>query len=260
MKSCGLRLATLAILLSGCQAPPGEEQASGTRAPLFDPMTRPSEDRGPLDLAPPAYRFGPRDQVEVRVRDHDEFGGEFEVERDGALLIPVIDRRLHVSGMTEPQVEEAVSRAVAAYVVGEPAVRVRLRGARSKFFYAFGAVAAQGRHPMSDEVLDLRDAILAVGNFAPSAAVRRVHLIRPDPEEPTYVVVDGRELLLGLTGLNVALEPGDIIYVPTTYYSLVNEVLGTVLGQLNRGIGADATYQYIEARLAQGPAAAGVGR
>lgn len=249
-----LALALALGLAGGCESVPGERVPVDSRITIHDPLPRPSdEDLGTVD-AVPVYRVGRKDRVEVLVRDHPEFGGLFEIDRHGKLEIPLIERDLTVDGLSIAQVEQLIASAVKPFLRGNPEVRLTVKEARSKFFYAFGAIGAPGRHPIGEDVIDLRDAIIQAGLLRPEAATNRVLVITPDPENPTHVVVNARTVLLGLTHENLRIRNGDILYVPTSTYSKINRILDEFLGEVGRGINVDATYQYLESRFRSGGA------
>ena len=60
----------------------------------------------------------------------------------------------------------------------------------------------------------MRDAIAAAGYFAEYKADQsRVGVITPDPARPTYVIVNGRDILMGEDKYNIIIKPGDVIFI-----------------------------------------------
>ena len=234
--------------------PPSRKRPIESALPHVGPMPRYSTDTDVRADLPAPYRIGRSDVLEVKVRDLDEFGGELEVDREGKVRLPTLDDDLVLEGMTVEQAERTVSDALAPFAVGPPKVRIKVKQAGSKFFYAYGAIAAQGRQPMGEEAISLRDALIRVGLFRPGAASWTTYIITPHPTDPTHVIVDARDLLLGKTAENIQIKPDDVIFVPTSAYSRYNQVLREMLFQFSQGVNADTMVQYIEKRLQPGSA------
>jgi polysaccharide export outer membrane protein len=67
--------------------------------------------------------------------------------------------------------------------------------------------------------------------FTHDADRTRVHVVRGSLQNPTVIVANYKDVLAGRQR-DVQLEPGDIIYVPTTKIATVSRVLDYVLPAL----------------------------
>lgn len=245
----------LAVFLAiGCYHPPGRQLPVDTALPHPDPLPRFAGAEAADPELPPEYRLGRGDTVRVTVDKHPEFSGDFKVDRDGGFEVPVAERRVRAEGRTVMEAESAVRDLIAPFTRAVPKVRVELTAAQSQFYYLYGAINSQGRFPMGEDVVDLRRAVIDAGLWAEGAAPWKTHIITPDPDEPTFVVVDARDVLYGKTRENIVIKPGDVIFVPTSAYSLFNRTLDEILNEVHRGASADLLYQYMEQRLSQGGA------
>lgn len=192
-----------------------------------------------------SYLIGIRDVVEVTVTDHIEFSGNFKVEEDGTIEIPTIFRRVRLSGLTARQAEGRICDALSDLVVGKSQARIKVLLSRSRHYYILGAVGRQGKYFMSLEDVTVRDALIAGNLWGRGAKRDLVYIITPDERNrPSYVTVDGESILMGSLRNDVILKPGDIVYVPTTLYFRINNVLDEIIGQTARAqeIEGDMVY------------------
>jgi len=160
------------------------------------------------------YKIGNGDSVQLAVTGHDELSGPATVDERGRIAIPSTDKVIAVAGLTLGEVEGRIGETISPYCVGQPKVHLRLTASRSKYYYVLGGVWAPGIYNMGARVVRLREALSAAGLFREYRAdQRRIGVITPDPVKPTYVVVNGREALMGGDRYNVVIKPGDVIFV-----------------------------------------------
>jgi len=114
--------------------------------------------------------------------------------------------------------------------------------------YVLGEVARQGVYPIAEGTTMLRMLALAGGPNFTTGQLRHVVLLREiNPEETEVLLVNVRHLLRG--GQDIAIEPGDVIYVPQRHLvrlqQFVNQFTGSispVLSLYNQAI--TTRYQY----------------
>ncbi|MDR2391686.1 MAG: polysaccharide biosynthesis/export family protein [Planctomycetota bacterium] len=192
---------------------------------------------------PESYRLMPRDVVTLAIKDHPELSGELEIQPDGTVHLPNTADLVRLRGLTADEAAAAVREAAAVYVKGDCAVRIQTNRARGGYYFVFGEVLQPGRFPMGLEPVRLSDAILAanweanparrdldgdeLGPSFPAAAPRgryvspamadlaRVMLITPHRSQPARTTHDMRSALLGVTGDDPIVRPGQIIVVPS---------------------------------------------
>ncbi|MDR0363187.1 MAG: polysaccharide biosynthesis/export family protein, partial [Planctomycetota bacterium] len=199
-------------------------------------------DHGESDR-PDEYRLMPKDVVTFTVRDHPEFSGAAEIQPDGTVRIPNAPDLVGIRGLTPDMAAEEIRKTLQSYVVGDCAVRVQANRARGGYYHVHGDVLQPGRFPMGMEPVKLSEAILAANWEAnpsrfdmdgdelspsfPAAAPRgryispqtadlaRVMLVTPHRSRPARTVHDVRGALLGRTGDDPVVRPGQIIIVPS---------------------------------------------
>ena len=123
-----------------------------------------------------------------------------------------------------------------------PGDYIYIRPSVTRDVYVLGAVNSPNIVPYKER-LSLIGAVATVGGPIRYAQLSQVAVIRGSLANPKIAVVNYREILKGERS-NVALQPGDIVYVPFTPYKklfefaelIVNEFVRTVA--LNEGIAA----------------------
>jgi protein involved in polysaccharide export with SLBB domain len=160
------------------------------------------------------YRVGGGDALSVTVLEHSEFDGPAGVDERGRMAVPGTDKVVEVTDLTLDEVTGRIAEILAPYVIGKPQVRVSLTSSASKYYYVLGGIGRPGVYSMGARTLTLREALAAAGFFMEHRAdKRRVGIITPDAEKPTYLIADGAAILMGEDKYNIIMKPGDIIFV-----------------------------------------------
>jgi polysaccharide export outer membrane protein len=100
--------------------------------------------------------------------------------------------------------------------------------------YVFGAVGKPGAIPFQGGALSLLQAIGAAGMDLSSytdARLSDVRVIRAHGASATFMVVDAGKIMAG-EAAPLALEPGDIVFVPPTMVATWNQVIAQILPSL----------------------------
>lgn len=179
------------------------------------------------------YTLGRDDAIHVDVRNQAEFSGNFVVGFDGRIQYTYLGD-IPVAGLTKYEVQQVLEQLLQQYV-RVPSVNVTIVAYNSKVVYVIGEVSRPGKFVMRGDAIKLREAILAAGLPTPRAALRRVHVIKPDLDTPRVRVINMKRILYkGRLKDDVDLSPGEIVVVPSTVWSTVNTFLGQLLNPVTR--------------------------
>jgi len=214
-----MKLKTLlaALLMSVCAIDAAAQQEA---APV------PSASANPATVAPavpavavsPDYIIGPGDQLQIFVWRNPELTTTVPVRPDGKISTPLVEDMVAV-GKTPSALARDVEKVLGDYV-RSPQVNVIVTLPASVFSQVkvMGQVARPQALPYR-EGMTVLDAMLAVGGLAQFAAGNRARLVR---------TVDGKskETRIKLNALvndgdmsqNLALKPGDVLFVPETRF------------------------------------------
>lgn len=131
------------------------------------------------------------------------------VAADGTIYFPTVGR-VAVAGKTTAQISALLVSRLGNYAI-KPQLDVRVIQYRSQQIQLAGEVKNPGSLPITDLKLTVLDAITRSGGSLTDADLQRVQLTRAGK---TYVLDVQRTLDRGDVTQNVALESGDIVYVP----------------------------------------------
>ncbi len=185
------------------------------------------------------YTLGRDDIINVDVRNQPDFTGDFVIGPDGAIQYHYIGD-VPVLGMTKYEVQQVIGKLLERYI-RVPQVTVTILGYNSKAVYVIGEVNRPGKYIMRGDVIKLREAIVAAGLPTRTAALRRTHIVQPDISNPHVRKIDLKKILYkGNLKDDIDLYPGEIIVVPSTVLSAVNNFLSDLLNPITRAASAAA--------------------
>src|SRR5258707_4998236 len=90
-----------------------------------------------------AYVLRPTDQVRIRVYNEPEISGDYQVDANGLLSIPLAGS-LRASGLTTAQVERAIASRLTKGIIRDPRVAVQILNYGP--FYVHGEVKRGGEY------------------------------------------------------------------------------------------------------------------
>jgi polysaccharide export outer membrane protein len=191
-------LLLLALLWFACagtlqaQSPAEDETQDEAAAPPQAQIEAASE-------AVSGYQLGARDRVLVTVFNHDDLGGEFELDGDGRFSMPLIGV-VEAAGLTLPELQRLlISRLKPDYLVN-PRVSIVVRNYRP--YYLVGEVQSTGSFPYVAGITYLT-AIAMAGGYTYRARKDVVYVIRGNDPEQEEIKLDANE----------KVQPGDIVRV-----------------------------------------------
>lgn len=161
------------------------------------------------------FRFRVGDEVGIDVWQEKDLSVVQRVLRDGTIAPPLLDP-MPAAGRSVRELRADLLQRYAAYL-REPRITVRVVSVQSDRVFVLGevrtpsAVAAVGH-------TTLLQGIAQAGGFTQDVADRtRIRVVRPAPAggRPQVMTVDADAVLAG-RARDIALQPGDVVYVPTT--------------------------------------------
>ena len=191
----------------------------------------PSYQTGILGDGP--YTLGRDDVIRIEVRGQPEFSGDYVIGFDGRIQYNYIGD-VPIAGLTKYEVQQVLEKLLEKYI-RVPAITVTIAEYNSKVVYVIGEVNRPGKFVMRGDAIKLREAILAAGLPTHDAALGRVHVIKPDLNDPNIRVINMKRILYkGQLKDDVDLFPGEIVVIPSTVLSKVNDFLGSLISPVTR--------------------------
>jgi polysaccharide export outer membrane protein len=183
------------------------------------PAAAPAQDPPPIEAAMASaersdYRIGRQDLLEIKVFGVDELNQTARVGDDGTISMPLLGS-LHVAGLTKSDLEQHIAALLAERFVRDPQVTVFVREYESKKVAVSGAVKKPGSYEMLGRKTLLEMLSLAGGlDKDPGEEIVVFRRAGDGGTERLRVALD--PLVYDADpALNLPLEPGDIVYVPS---------------------------------------------
>ena len=199
------------------------------------PVTPTTDAPGPTatNLGGPSFSMGPYtlgrdDVIHIAVQGQPDFTGTYVIGPDGTIQYSFIGD-VKGDGLTKDELAQALTQQLKRYI-RLPSVQVTILGFNSKAIYILGRVARPGKYAMRGDSVKVRDAVIAAGLVIRHAKLRQVHIVKSDPTDPTFRVVDLFKVLYkGQMKENIDLVNGDIVVVPTTIWGGINDFLSELI-------------------------------
>jgi polysaccharide export outer membrane protein len=156
----------------------------------------------PKPMAVGSYLLGPNDRIRLKVYGEPDIAGEYEVDSNGNVSIPLAGQ-IKASGLTTKQLERSIKSALEKGIVRDPRVNVEI--ALYRPYYILGEVKKSGEYPYRLG-LTVLDAVASAGGFTYRANESKVYLRRGAVEE--VYPLDAPILVF----------PGDNIRIPERYF------------------------------------------
>jgi len=150
------------------------------------------------------YLLGPTDRIRLKVYGEADITGEYEVDSNGFVSIPLAGH-VKAAGLTTRQLEKGISSALAKGIVRDPRVNVEI--ALYRPFYILGEVKKSGEYPYRTG-LTVMDAVATAGGFTYRANENKVYLRRSGSTVEEIHALDSPVLIF----------PGDNVRVPERYF------------------------------------------
>jgi polysaccharide export outer membrane protein len=171
----------------------------------FDPVPSFAQGQHASSASPSgAYVLGPTDRVRLKVYGEPDITGEYEVDSNGNVSIPLAGH-VRAAGLTTRQLEKGIAAALSKGIVRDPRVNVEI--ALYRPFYILGEVKKSGEYPYRVG-LTVMDAVATAGGFTYRANEGKVYLRRAGSTVEEIYPLDAPVLIF----------PGDNVRVPERYF------------------------------------------
>jgi protein involved in polysaccharide export with SLBB domain len=165
-------------------------------------------------LPGPASTLGPGDMVEVRVFQEPDHSGIWRVSPEGTIDYPLCGK-VELVGRTSSTAADSLRECLSRYL-RRPQVSVLIREYNSKKIFVFGEVQKPGTFPYEGEMTIIQ-AITLAGGFTKLAAQNNTHVTRLVDGQERKIRVPVEDIGVGREK-NFLLQPGDIVFVPESFF------------------------------------------
>jgi polysaccharide biosynthesis/export protein len=217
---------TVTIMIGFCAAQdaspgmlPGNASASESSNSLSD-----NEKPTKFGQRYPRYELRAGDVLDISFEFIPEFNQAITVQPDGYITLRGVGD-VHVSGLTVPEVTEAV-RTAYGKILNNPHMTLVLKDFDKPYFTAGGAIGRPGKYELRGDTTVV-EAITIAGGFNDSAKHSQVVLFRRVSQDWVETrVLDVKKML---NDKNLAedlhLKPGDMVFVPQSQVSKIRRYI-----------------------------------
>lgn len=165
-----------------------------------------------------AYLLQPGDLLEIKVFMEDNMERTQRVSGSGTITFPLAGN-IRVAGLTVADAEASLSSALKTYLKN-PQVSVLIKEYGNKTVYVLGQVKKPAAIEIPPEKpLTVLEAVTSVGGFTEIAATGKVRVLRVENGVQRALDVDVTQITKqGNKSLDIALQPGDVVFVPQSMF------------------------------------------
>jgi polysaccharide export outer membrane protein len=158
----------------------------------------------PVPTASAPWPLGPGDRLRIIVFEQNQLGGEFVVDQDGSVSLPLIGR-VQVAGLVTGQAEKLVTDRLVGASLKTPKVNIDVL--RYRPVYVYGEVTRPGAYDFAGNPTVI-DAVTLAGGYTYRAQTDGLTIMR-------YGDAERRRWAVGET---TPIGPGDTIFVPERWF------------------------------------------
>ncbi len=201
---------TVVVLAGGAHAASGDQQLARLES---------------LQPAIPQYVLGAGDHVRVTVYGEDDLSGEYAVDGNGDIALPLIGD-VKAAGLSAPALQMAIENAYGSGYLNSPRVAVEVVTYRP--FTIIGQVTRPGQYAYVNG-MTVVNAVAMAGGYTPQASESFVYIRHEGDTKDVRVAADQAEFV----------RPGDVVRVESTIFwdaVSVASPISALLGALRYGI------------------------
>jgi protein involved in polysaccharide export with SLBB domain len=192
------------------------------------------------------YQLRPGDDVTVRFYYNPQLDEDLRVRPDGRISLSLVGE-LQAAGKRPDQLSADVTDAYSHYFVKSNAV-VILRHSADDVVFVAGEVRNPGQFNIEQGARMVLDCLALSGGVTDSATLRSVILVRRsgDAQHPLVTELNLSRALSGSdAGQNIALAPGDLVYIPKSGLADTNLAIHLfLLNNLNLSTSGSAGFSH----------------
>ena len=169
---------------------------------------------------PREYRIQMEDQLEVKFYYNADLNEQITVRPDGYISLQLIED-VKAAGLTPFQLTKVLKDKYKS-VIANTEITVIVRSFQGQKIYVDGEVNNPSMVKLSGP-MTVMQAISSAGGIRRTARESEVLVIRRNVQKPLIIQVDLTKVIKGDISQDILLKPYDIVYVPRTPISYVNQ-------------------------------------
>ncbi len=165
-----------------------------------------------------SYVLQPGDLVDIQVYMEDKMNRLLRISGSGTITFPLVGN-IKIAGLSLEQAEQKLAERLTSYIK-QPQVSMLVKEYGNKTVYVLGQVSKPGSIQIPPEKdLTVLEAITSVGGFTDVANTSKVRILRVEDGKQKNMDVDVSQITKqGNKSLDIALQPGDVVFVPQSLF------------------------------------------
>ena len=165
-----------------------------------------------------SYVLQPGDLVDIKIYMEDDMNRVLRISGSGTVTFPLVGN-VRLAGLSLEQAEQKLANRLMAYIK-QPQVSMLVKEYGNKTVYVLGQVSKPGSIQIPPEkALTVLEAITSVGGFTDVANTSKVRILRIENGKQKTLDVDVTQITKqGNKSLDIALQPGDVVFVPQSMF------------------------------------------
>lgn len=191
--------------------------------------------------APEGYVIGETDVLNVRVAGETDLTGNYTVRLDGKIVFPYVGE-IRAAGVPLPTFNRTLRDELSAYYK-DPQVTVEVGEYNSCVIYVLGEVKKPGVYRFEGRTT-LLETVAEAGGYERSAARASTMVVRAFYDEAEVMRIDMEQVIDdGAITLNIPLEKGDVVVIPKTFITNLNDFLTDISPSLSAYLRVNSVYR-----------------
>jgi polysaccharide export outer membrane protein len=157
------------------------------------------------------FRLGPDDVIEVTVWRNETLSRTVPVRPDGVISLPLVND-VQAAGLTPMELRQILTQKFATFVQA-PEVSVIVREVHSARVSVLGQVVHPGLYELRGPTT-LLEVLAHAGGLNPFASRSKIVLVRNRNGQSERYVLSEEDAMAEKSTANVALQSGDIVFIP----------------------------------------------
>ena len=173
----------------------------------------------PAGAQAPDYRLQPEDILNITVYEQPDLTTRARIASEGNIILPLLGE-IKAAGLTVNDLNDKIEALLKKDYLVNPQVQIFIEKYRIRQISVLGAVRGPGKYDMHTErETTLLEAIAMAGGFSDVASVNRTRVIRNEDGKERIIRVRVTDITKkGKKEKDIALKPGDIIFVPESFF------------------------------------------
>jgi len=163
------------------------------------------------------YKIAPNDLVTISVTDLVGPGVEtvksVRVSEKGNITMPMLDKPIKVTGISEQEAEKAIAKAYRDMnLIANPQISLSVKEARGRTFSILGQIERPGQYQITQADFRVLDALTL--SAAKPDEMAELYVIRGKDKDARMIPVPVERLTAGDLSVNIVIRPNDMLIAP----------------------------------------------